>query len=161
MAKTYEPIQTTTLSSAQATVTFSSIPQTYTDLFIVFQGTSPASADFRIRVGNGSLDTGSNYSRTFMYGDGSSAGAGRDANTTYWTSTSYTSVGNVLFNISNYSDTSTFKTMLNRYGGAGFLVYAGINLWRSTAIIDTISFFHLVQTFSAGSSFTLYGIKEA
>jgi hypothetical protein len=35
MAKTYEPIATTTLGTAAATVTFSSISGTYTDLVLV------------------------------------------------------------------------------------------------------------------------------
>jgi len=47
MPKTYEPIATTTLGSNQTTITFSSIPSTYTDLVIVSNmGTTTASYPF-------------------------------------------------------------------------------------------------------------------
>ena len=35
---TYQPIASVTLSSAQSSVTFSGIPQTYTDLVVVVSG---------------------------------------------------------------------------------------------------------------------------
>ena len=78
---TYTPIATNTLGSAQASVTFSSISGSYTDLVLIINaGTSDASEqDCLIRV-NG--DTGSNYSATYMYGTGSSAASGRNANQT-------------------------------------------------------------------------------
>jgi len=40
---TYTPIASVTLSSAQASVTFSSIPQTYTDLVLVVNGSTATS----------------------------------------------------------------------------------------------------------------------
>jgi hypothetical protein len=68
---TYEPIASQTLGSAVSSVTFSSIPQNYTDLILVVNyGISANNFGARIRF-NG--DTGSNYSDSFIYGTGSSA----------------------------------------------------------------------------------------
>jgi len=68
MPITYEPIATTTLSSAQSSVTFSSISGSYTDLVLVFSDVKLSSGDsaIDIQVGNGSVDTSSNYSFTIF-----------------------------------------------------------------------------------------------
>ena len=75
MASTYQPIATNTLGSAAASVTFSSISGAYTDLVLIMNaGSSTTNADVDINV-NG--DTGANYSRTILYGTGSTAGSTR------------------------------------------------------------------------------------
>ena len=85
-AQTYTPIATTTLASNTASYTFSSIPQTYTDLILEATGatdyTAGTSWPFYIQVGNGLVDIGSNYSDTMLYGNGSSALAHRDSGNT-------------------------------------------------------------------------------
>jgi hypothetical protein len=56
-------IATTTLGSSTATITFSSISSAYTDLVLVTQNYMNGSqANLFIQVGNGSIDTGANYS---------------------------------------------------------------------------------------------------
>ena len=160
MPSTYTPIATTTLGSAVASYTFSSISGAYTDLVLIVNGISTATNNLTIQVGNGSVDTGTNYSNTFMYGDGSSAVSGRD------TGQSKAYVGRVLVNptpniicLNNYSNTTTYKTILSK-GGQDIAV-AGVNLWRSTAAINTIKVFPEVNNFSVGSVLTLYGIASA
>ena len=74
MTATYEKVQSTTLSSTQSTVTFSSISGAYTDLVLVMGGSNSANSDLRMRF-NG--DTGSNYSVTVLFGDGSAANSFR------------------------------------------------------------------------------------
>jgi hypothetical protein len=88
MATTYEPIATNTLSSAVASVTFSSISSAYTDLVLVVNGTSASAGDFSLQVGNGSIDTGTNYSMTALYGNGSTATSARSSTTSAVSSTS-------------------------------------------------------------------------
>lgn len=66
--QTYFPIANTTLSSAAASYTFSSISGSYTDLVLVIGGTLSADISAGIYF-NG--DTGTNYSTTRMYGNGS------------------------------------------------------------------------------------------
>ena len=71
---TYTPIATNTLSSATASVTFSSISGVYTDLVLVITPTIPTGAyDILMRVGNGTVDSGTNYSVTRVSGTGSAA----------------------------------------------------------------------------------------
>jgi hypothetical protein len=64
----------------------------------------------------------------------------------------------------NYSNTTTYKTALNRSNQAAGGVDATVGLWRSTAAIDTIRFYANTngsQNFLTGSTFTLYGIAAA
>ena len=76
MTATYDPIATTTLGSAASTITFSSIPNTFTDLRLVLFGvTLNATGTYnQIRFNN---DTGTNYSWTQLLGNGSAAQAQR------------------------------------------------------------------------------------
>ena len=77
MTATYEKIATTTLGSNQASVTFSSIPATYTDIVVIATGKTSTETTLYFRF-NG--DSGSNYSSTDIYGDGSAAGSFRFSN---------------------------------------------------------------------------------
>jgi hypothetical protein len=159
MPTTYEPIATTTLGSAQSSVTFSSISGTYTDLLVVFTYEGSADANLLMRFNS---DSGSNYSQTTLYGDGSSAVSSRDSNQTgiavgYDNPSSITNTASFV-HIQNYSNSTTNKTVLNRFGNSGYTV-ARVGLWRNTAAITSVSF-HLTNI-NTGSTFTLYGIKAA
>jgi hypothetical protein len=161
MPVTYQPIATQTLGSATASVTFSSIPSTYTDLVIVVNGTMSASENsLGMRV-NG--DTGSNYSSTAIYGDGVSAASLRQVNDTKMYLGRATSVNNStsLIYVQNYSNTTTNKTVLSR-GNSTAIVMGTVSLWRSTAAITSITISDYASSnFNTGSTFTLYGIKAA
>ena len=165
MASTYTPIQTQTLGSAQASVTFSSIPSTYTDLRLVITTTnnSPATSNLQIQF-NG--DTGSNYSYTRLLGDGSSASSSRGATQTAGAIGYYADdandFGTFTSDIMNYSNATTYKTVIARGSAASVMVSAYVSLWSSTAAITSL----LVKNssavnFKAGSTFTLYGIAAA
>lgn len=164
MPKTYEPIATQTLGSAAATVTFSSIPSTYTDLVLVVSTQHTAASDLLFRVGNGSIDTGTNYSNTFIYGAATTAASSRATSASsigigYTDSTSEFDI--VKLNLQNYANTTTNKTILNRSGNASTLVYASVGLWRSTSAINTIQIFPSTGNLNTNSTFSLYGIKAA
>ena len=161
MALTYEPIATQTLGSAAANVTFSSISGTYTDLVLV---TSVKYVGAEQALGlTFNSDTGTNYSATYIYGNGTSAASGRDTNNTAIpiarADTNQFCIG--VTNISNYSNTSTYKTAISR-GNSGTYVIAYVGTWRSTAAITSLRVANLTGTnFTAGSTFTLYGILAA
>ena len=161
---TYTPIATITASGSASYVTFTAIPQTYTDLVMVIKATANTGAYMFMQVGNGSVDTGSNYSYTAIYGTGSSAGSNRNSNSTSM-GDSYidTSVPCAnIYNFMNYSNTTTYKTRIMRNNVTNNVAQAMVNLWRSTAAIDTIKVStDAGQTFTSTSTFTLYGIASA
>ena len=155
---TYTPIATTTLGSAQATVTFSSIASTYTDLIIVFSGAPTANDFFSIRFNN---DSGSNYSLTDLYGTGSAAYSSRQTNQTKISRNECVGQSNAIIQINNYSNTTTYKTTLSRSNSATDAAFAVVGLWRSTAAINRVDLIHDGSTFAAGNTFTLYGLAAA
>ena len=80
MPATYEKIATTTLGSAAADITFSSIASSWTDIRLVFTGTS--SVDYSNLFCRLNSDTGTNYSLTRLSGDGSTAASAQQTNQT-------------------------------------------------------------------------------
>lgn len=161
MAITYEPIATTTLGSAQGTVTFSTIPGTYTDLRLVIAGIISTAID-PVTI-NFNSDTGSNYSYTLLYGDGTSAASARSSNLTAIRAGYLGTVqGITAVDIFNYSNTTTNKTVLGRGNVANWGVTAQVSMWRSTSAITSMTIKSLsAYNFASGSTFTLYGIKAA
>jgi len=156
MTVTYEAIASTTLGSAAASYTFTSIPSTFTDLLVVFSGSTTAANSAFLRM-NG--DTGNNYSMTFLYGSGSSASSGRTSSTgNIYIMDTPTSQSMLSVNIMSYSNTTTFKTALNRGSAAASNVTATVGLYRSTSAITSLELL-TNSTFVSGSTFSLYGIK--
>ena len=161
---TYTPIASVTLSSAQSSVTFSGIPQTYTDLVLVVNSTSNTGANSWIRC-NG--DTGTNYSYTVLYGTGSAAGSARDSNKSegllmdYYGNPSSTQPNTTIVQFNNYSNTTTYKTSISRANRADGGVDAVVSLWRSTSAITSLTLRFTTATYSSGSTFNLYGVANA
>lgn len=159
MPKTYEPIATQTLGSATGTVTFSSIPQTYTDLVLVVNGKTTADANILIQFNS---DTSNNYSGTYLYGNGSTATSARQSNIGSipigGISSASQEQGTNIIHIMNYSNATTYKTTLARANNSTF-VQLRTGLWRSTAAISTVSVTSDGTTFMINTTFTLYGIK--
>jgi len=158
MAKTYEPIASTTTSASAGPVTFNSISATYTDLVLVISGIQATSGTVRIQFNN---DTASNYSRTDLYGDGTSPASYRESSQTYINFiTLQTTQSNSITHIMNYANTTTFKTALTRYNTPSTGVTAtGVMLWRKTP--EAIHTINLTNTSNVTATFTLYGIKAA
>jgi hypothetical protein len=162
---TYEAIATQTLGSAAASVTFSSIPSTYTDLVLIISGRVSATSGNNVSglVFNG--DSASNYSMTRLTGDGSSAASDRTA-TSYagWcfiANSTSSELTPVIYNIQNYSNTTTHKTTIGRGSAASSLVSAVVSTWRNTAAINSIQVVQSSTTWVANSTFSLYGIASA
>lgn len=163
MALTYEPIATNTLTTANNSITFSSISGSYTDLILVYTGSVNSTSEYMSLRFNG--DTGSNYSDTVLYGDGSAAGSFRGSNQAYIDAgvvTNTTLQQTVIAHIQNYSNTTTNKTALIRHSSTLYQLWTIVGLWRSTAAINSVTMrTNGGANFNVGSTFTLYGIKAA
>jgi hypothetical protein len=159
---TYEPIATTALSGF-TTATYSSLGS-YTDIKIVASGIGSTSSSYFCLRFNG--DTGSNYSRTMLSGDGSAASSSRATNDTsiflHNASTLQTQPGLVIVDVFSYGG-STNKTILSQAAqdknGSGS-VERIVGLWRNTAAVTSITIFTPGGTISSGQ-ITLYGIKNS
>lgn len=157
----YTLISEQVLASATATVTFSSIPGTYKDLFIEIAGTSSAQANLTIGF-NG--DTGTNYSRLYMQGDSvTRSGSNSNVNVLYGMAI-YTTPAMNTAHIQSYANTNVYKSTLIRSSKAVSAGTAGadgaaVSMWRSTAAITSIAISpDGGNTLSIGTTLRLWGI---
>ena len=166
MASTYTPIATTTLGSAAATVTFSSISQTYTDLELVANFDGSVSS-YTTLTFNGV--TGTSYSRTRLIGSGSAASSDRTANTAGVINLTYNTAGTPvtgIYKIFNYANTNTYKTAIVKDAAQPDNVAVTVGLFRgstgsATDAITSITLTKASGNYTVGSTFTLYGIASA
>ena len=165
MPATYEPIQTYTLSTAASSIDFTSIPATYTDLRVVLIGKTSSADYYRFRL---NADTTSLYSITSLYGDGASVTSGRFTSSPsiyVFNPTSTTIPTTYQIDLFSYAG-STFKTCLVSASGdknGSGEVWRSVGLYRSTSAITQINLlaYSGAVTLSAGTTATLYGIKNA
>ena len=161
MARTYEPIASTTVSAASS-ATFSGIAATYTDLVVVYALTHSTGVPNMFMRFNG--DTGNNFSLTALSGDGSSALAYRSSNRANILIDQYAYAGtsaqsiNVI-NVMSYANTNVFKTVLAAAARAGSGVDRIVGLWRSTSSITSVMVAPVSGTITG--DLALYGIKAA
>jgi len=177
MPNTYTFISSNVLGSSAASVTFSAIPATFTDLVVRFSVRSTGGSNTFDHINvtfNG--DTASNYSRTYLNGDGAAAASNRSTSASLFgmlqaadgaTATSNTFSNGELYipsytasqnkPISQDSAQETNATTAYRVVNAG--------LWRNTAAITSIALAvggsGGSTDFVSGSSFYLYGIKNS
>ena len=161
---TYVALDETTVGTAVPSVTFTGISGAYTDLVIVAAPVMGTDAQNLKLQFNG--DTTTNYSATFLEGDGSSASSGRNSTTSSINTGNSIALGNtqntVIWNVQNYANTTTFKTVLIRmnshsasYAGTGAIV----GLWRKTPeAITSLTLTAASGNIAVGSTFSLYGI---
>lgn len=157
----YEVINAQTLGSAASSVTFSSIPQTYTDLVLVVSHDVTADAISGIQF-NG--DTASNYSAMYFWGQGTNAYSALEtgaASAFAFYAASASGFATSIIQVMNYSNATTHKTFLGREADSSVESMAIFGLWRSTAAITSMVLLRRSGNFAASSTFTLYGIKAA
>ena len=171
MASTFTKIAAVTVGSGgAASIDFTSIPSTYTDLCVKLSARyNDASVLGRFRF-NG--DTGSNYSNRRLYGTGSSAASNSDsAQTSSYVfglndASNYTAntFSNAEFYIPNYAG-SAYKSISidavteNNATEAYSTLQAG--LWSNTAAITSLTIYQDSGLFVQYSTATLYGIKNS
>lgn len=161
MPVTYNSISSSVLSSTASTFTFSSIPQTYTDLVLIITGKDTTALNgFNIQF-NG--DTATNYSRILVGGNASAGVSSLVANdNAIGAGLAGTSTSANIINIFNYSSTTVRKSVLARCASVtSNLVRLVGGAWRSTAAITSITITASTANYAAGTTFSLYGIKGA
>jgi len=174
-AASYESIATVTVGSGgSSSIDFTSIPSTFKHLQIRGISRSTAAQNYmglRMQVGNGSIDTGSNYSVHELTGDGSTASAGANTpQTTTFVTTSLAAndlantFGVAVIDLLEYANTNIYKTFRDLGGcdknGGGYVNFNS-GSWRSTSAINTIKIYASAGNLAQYSQFALYGIKGA
>lgn len=170
MPSTYTLISSNVLASSAASVTFSAIPSTYTDLVVRFSARlDRAVTDSTIQITTNV--SGSVYSGIRLRGTGSATNSSTQSGVGSWeqntinaaTSTSNTFSSGELY-IPNYlasanKPASYFQVTEDNSTTAYVLAIA--NLLSSTTAISSLTFGGYGFNFVSGSSFYLYGIKNS
>jgi len=163
--QTYTPIATSTLGSNTATVSFSSFSG-YTDLILVSVARHTGSGMVGAYI-NFNSDTGANYSQTRLYTNGSGSTSDRNASAS---TIEYNYIGGSNFtptyvNIMNYSNSISYKPILIKWNslgnGSASYFLEEICQWKNSSPITTITLTTSSNSYTTGSTFTLYGIKAA
>jgi len=174
MANTYTLIASNTLSSSASSVTFSSIPATFTDLVLKISARSTeAVADSSFDTKFNSVTT-STYSRVRLRVNGSVVSSSLFSNASHiggsdnvtGSSATANTFSNVEIYIPSYTvsqnkPVSLFNVCENNVTAFHMNVQAA--LWRNTAAISSITMDGIPSSgqFVSGSSFFLYGIKNS
>ncbi len=169
MPNTFVKIQTVTVGSGgAANIEFTSIPQTYTDLRMVFSIRSNRAADVDIVYMrfNGSTTS---YTNRELYGNGTGASSGTDTNMGISYCPGATATASVFGNgevyIPNYTSAnnkSSSAEVVSENNGTQAFQALQANLWSNTAAITTITIIPAIGTlFNEYSTATLYGIKSS
>lgn len=173
MPGSYESIASATVGSS-GVVEFTNIPNTYSHLQIrgINRNSSGATdvSDLLMQVGSAnSPDTGTNYSRHEISGNGSTVSANGTANTSYTFITPSPRNGNAsgifgafVVDILDYANTNKYKTFRVLSGadmnGTGYNYFTSGN-WRNTSAINYLKFYISSVNFITGTEFALYGVN--
>jgi hypothetical protein len=169
----YQSIATATVGSGgQSTVTFSSIPSTYTHLQIRSIGRTNRDSVFDNLQLKINTDAGSSFYRHFFYGNGAAISGGNQTGVVVgaWgagmsgADASANVFAAAIVDILDYANTNKNKTIKGFDGldtnGNG-LVALSSSLWSSTSAINSLEISGIGGTIQQYSSFALYGIKGA
>ena len=172
MASTYTLISSNVLSSSAASITFSAIPSTYTDLVLrVSSRNNDAGFSEGVRIQFNS-DTTTKYSYTYLLGSNNTAFSGRASSVTYaearqnGNAATSNTFSNAEIYIPSYTAAqakpfSAISAVENNSATDNYLL-ADAELYNSTTAISSIKIYNSgVIVFSSDSSFYLYGIKNS
>jgi hypothetical protein len=159
---TFEIIKSTTTTTTQTNVEFTSIPNTYTDLQLWVAGSINGGGFFQIQY-NGDTTNG-NYvqQRLLVYSGGKLADFASQVSNDATIGTSSSSPGQAIFDIQSYKNTNIWKPIILR--NSNWSTNGSVNLqtctWVNTAAINSLKIFVTgTDYFNTGLTVTLYGIK--
>jgi hypothetical protein len=158
---TYTPLTSVSLTnSTTQSVTFSSIPQNYTDLVIAISGQAATTATSINLTFNS--DTSSSYSMKYLSGNGSASAAGTTgSSTSAAVGALYTSgAGNTILNVQSYANTYAYKNVISFSTNTTAFASGRTSIWKNTSAITSIKLEVDVPTpyYASGTTFSLYGI---
>lgn len=172
MANTYTIISSNVLSSSAASVTFSAIPATYTDLVVRWSGRTDTAAATPAVYLQFNGDTGTNYSYVAVESTGSASSSflagtnafvhiGRESGSTATANTF--GLGEVYIPYYTVSQNKPVSAMgMGENNTTAAIMDATSGLWRNTAAITSVTLYPAASgNFVSGSSFYLYGIKNS
>lgn len=164
MANTFELIASYTASSAVASISFTGIPNTFTDLSILISGRDgSASGTFEMRPNNATA----NRTSKELYGTGSSAGSQSqssffiDMEPNNFTASTFGSAQIYIPNYasSNYKSMSTESVSENNSSTSYMRMTAW--LWSDTTAISSLYFYPSSGNIAQYSTIYVYGVKNA
>ena len=173
MAQSYQLISTQTLTSGTQSITFSNIPQNYTDLRILFSARVNTSGGYsNVKIGFNGSTSNITWRGMYAYGGtnvgsntGSTERVAGNANANSSTSATFS---NVDVYITNYTSTTLAKSVsadsvVESNDNTNPLLSFETNLWNpgTQAAITSIELTNSASpaaNFDAGSTFYLYGI---
>jgi hypothetical protein len=164
----YDSIATFNGTGSSGVITFSSIPSTYKHLQVraFVKDTGATGTEVQVTFNS---DTAANYSRHRLTGDGSSAAAFGQANTSnipflgqVGIPTAGATYGVFVIDVLEYANTNIYKTLRvlsgqdsNGSGGVDFTSGS----WRNTAAVSTLTVSLSASNYTTDTSIALYGIK--
>lgn len=167
MANTFFKIASATVGSGGASsVTFSSIPGTYTDLCLKYSIRNTSTNPTVVALINGSS---SNFLRTYVVGSGTGVNAANNDASNYIgytsvsTDTANTFANNELY-IANYAASGNKPFIVDNVtenNAATAYAYLGASLWSNSAAITSIDISVFGGNLAQYSTLTLYGIKNS
>lgn len=173
MATTYTLINSNVLSSSAASVTFSSIPATYTDLVVkVSLRTSNSTVNDYVQVQLGGI-TANNYTDIYVYNRNGSVGSGSGSSTNgfyYAVAACGANATSNTFASSEIYIPNAFVSAFKQIGSdfavennshSSYAIQATAQLFSNNATVSSITFITSANNFVSGSSFFLYGIKNS
>jgi hypothetical protein len=170
MAQTYSLIQAQTLTSAAATVTFTNIPQNFTDLVVKISTRSAAAgsgSDFAMGMTINGVGTNRTFRRLEAYNGtviGSDSGSTDFSAVIQGNSTTASTFNNVDIYFPNYTSSNnkifSVDGVNENNSSTGNDIYLFAGLWSQTAAITSLGFYDkgASSNFLANSTFYLYGV---
>jgi len=164
-ATSFESIATVSVGSGgSSTISFTSIPQTYTHLQLRYIAQKTSNKSMYIRFNS---DSGTNYTNHALQGNGSSASSDSSTGANGTDIGASDTAGNfaaAIIDILDYRNTNKYTTIRNFWGvdnnGSGAVALKS-GLWLNTAAITSITLVPDSTNLVQYSHFALYGIKGA
>ena len=156
-------IQSITASN-QANVEFTSIPQTYQNLYIVINQNKPASDGAQLWVRLNSDATASRYRNVTTFGNVGNGTFGDNRYELLQTADNTVSNSLIIMDVYNYTNTTTFKVAKglavsnDSTTATNSAVYYTYGVYNQTNAITSLLFLASTGNITSGT-FTLYGVK--